>query len=122
MAQAFTKYHPDPSKPITREHAKLLVSWGLWGKAKARGVKVLRETDETSQRSAENAPKDDDKGKAQDDPQKAVTEPPADEDDPYDEWTVEELREELGGRKLNKGGNKEELIARLEKDDEAKAK
>lgn len=122
MAQAYTKYHPDPSKPITREHFNLLQQWGLWAKAKARGVKVLKETDEASVASDENGPKTDPQGKAQPDPEKAVTEPPADEDEevPYSEWTVEELREELEIRKLPKGGNKDELIAKLEKDDAKK--
>jgi len=39
--------------------------------------------------------------------------------DDYDEWTNDELREELEKRELSKSGNKDELIARLREDDEA---
>lgn len=48
-----------------------------------------------------------------------------DEDDDLDDvpytdkrWTNDKLREELAGRNLSTEGNKQELIARLEKDDE----
>lgn len=37
--------------------------------------------------------------------------------DDYDEWTNEELRDELEKRELSKSGNKGELIARLREDD-----
>jgi hypothetical protein len=40
-----------------------------------------------------------------------------DEDNPYPEWTVAELREELGERGLDNSGKKSVLIARLEEDD-----
>lgn len=46
---------------------------------------------------------------------------PAEEDDeakPYDEWTNQELRDELISRSLATGGKKGELVARLEEDDE----
>lgn len=36
----------------------------------------------------------------------------------YDDWTNDELREELADRDLSTGGNKDELVARLEADDE----
>lgn len=38
----------------------------------------------------------------------------------YPEWTVEQLREQLGERKLPKSGNKDELIARLVDNDAAR--
>jgi SAP domain-containing protein len=41
--------------------------------------------------------------------------------DDYDEWTNEELRDELEKRELSKSGNKAELVARLREDDEAEA-
>ena len=37
----------------------------------------------------------------------------------YAEWTVDQLKEELGNRELSKGGSKPELISRLEEDDTA---
>lgn len=43
----------------------------------------------------------------------------SDADDDYDDWTNEELREELDKRELSKSGNKAELMARLREDDEA---
>jgi hypothetical protein len=39
------------------------------------------------------------------------------EPDEYDEWTVEELKEELSDRMLPTGGKKQELIDRLRVDD-----
>lgn len=41
-------------------------------------------------------------------------EPPED----YNDWTVPQLQHELGQRELPKSGNKPELVARLEEDDE----
>lgn len=38
-------------------------------------------------------------------------------DEPYEKWTVEDLREELKNRQLPQGGNKSELVERLEMDD-----
>lgn len=38
-------------------------------------------------------------------------------EDDYDQWTVEDLREELGDRQLSKDGRKAELIARLRESD-----
>jgi hypothetical protein len=40
---------------------------------------------------------------------------------PYEEWTADDLRAELGERKLVKSGSKPEMAARLRKDDESKA-
>lgn len=37
----------------------------------------------------------------------------------YEEMTVEELRDELESRELSKSGNKADLIARLQEDDES---
>lgn len=42
-----------------------------------------------------------------------------DSDDDYDDWTNDELKEELGSRELSKSGNKGELVARLRESDEA---
>lgn len=41
-----------------------------------------------------------------------------DSDEDYEEWTNEDLRDELERRELSKSGNKAELIARLREDDE----
>lgn len=43
--------------------------------------------------------------------------PDDDGEDGYDSWTVAELRTELDERGLETGGNKPDLIARLEDDD-----
>lgn len=40
-------------------------------------------------------------------------------DEPYEKWTVEELREELKNRELSQDGNKKDLVARLEENDAA---
>jgi hypothetical protein len=40
------------------------------------------------------------------------------EDESYESWSVDALKEELGNRGLTKSGSKEQLIARLEEDDE----
>lgn len=40
-------------------------------------------------------------------------------EEPYDKWTVEELREELKNRELSQDGNKKDLVARLEENDAA---
>lgn len=42
-------------------------------------------------------------------------EPPED----YNDWSVKQLQFELGERQLPKSGNKEELVKRLQEDDEA---
>jgi hypothetical protein len=39
-------------------------------------------------------------------------------DEPYEKWKVEELRDELRNRKLSDEGKKDELVKRLESDDE----
>lgn len=44
-------------------------------------------------------------------------EPPED----YNDWNLDQLRFELGNRDLPKGGNKKDLVARLEEDDESNA-
>lgn len=44
---------------------------------------------------------------------------PEGDDEPYPTWTNEELRTELARRGLDVTGNKAELVARLEKDDES---
>lgn len=44
----------------------------------------------------------------------AGEEPPED----YNDWTADQLRFELGNRNLPKSGNKPDLVARLEEDDE----
>lgn len=44
----------------------------------------------------------------------AGQEPP----DDYNDWTGDQLRWELGNRNLPKSGNKPDLVARLEEDDE----
>jgi hypothetical protein len=41
------------------------------------------------------------------------------EGDSYADWTVDDLKDELGARELSKSGNKPELIARLEESDAA---
>jgi hypothetical protein len=38
-------------------------------------------------------------------------------DEPYSEWTNDDLRDELEKRGLPKSGNKDELVARLEESD-----
>jgi hypothetical protein len=38
-------------------------------------------------------------------------------DEPYSEWTADELRDELKNRKLSTSGNKPELVERLEQSD-----
>lgn len=43
------------------------------------------------------------------------------DDAPYEEWSADDLRAELGERKLSKTGNKPELVARLQEDDAASA-
>ncbi len=43
------------------------------------------------------------------------------EGDDYDEWSITELKEELGNRGLRTAGKKTVLIGRLRKDDEAEA-
>jgi hypothetical protein len=43
---------------------------------------------------------------------------PGDEDADYSDWTIPQLQKELRARTLPVSGNKEELVARLEKDDE----
>ncbi|MGH7206896.1 MAG: SAP domain-containing protein [Nitrospiraceae bacterium] len=48
----------------------------------------------------------------------AVEEEAQEETAEYSEWTVEELRDALRGRDLMVSGTKDELIARLEEDDE----
>lgn len=40
---------------------------------------------------------------------------------PYNEWKVDDLRNECGNRELKKSGNKDELIARLDADDASDA-
>ena len=40
-------------------------------------------------------------------------------DEPYSEWKVDDLREELRNRELDDEGNKKDLVARLEADDAA---
>lgn len=40
-------------------------------------------------------------------------------DDDYENWTNEDLRDELENRDLSKSGNKQELVARLREDDAA---
>lgn len=60
-----------------------------------------------------------------DNPPVPETEPEDDEDVPYPEWTVEELKQEINDRnktldddlKMSTSGNKGELIARLEQND-----
>lgn len=44
-----------------------------------------------------------------------------DADDDYEEWTVAELREELGNRDLGAQGNKAELVNRLRMNDRENA-
>lgn len=41
-----------------------------------------------------------------------------DESDDYNDWTVKKLSKELGERGLPKSGTKDELVSRLEEDDE----
>jgi hypothetical protein len=45
----------------------------------------------------------------------------ADQADPYDGWTKEDLQAELADREKPVSGNKAELVARLREDDAAKA-
>lgn len=45
-------------------------------------------------------------------------ETPAPESDEYSEWTVAQLKKELRSRELPVSGNHDELVARLEEDDE----
>lgn len=114
MALKFTKYRPDPAQPITPEHRELLEQWGLWEDAERRGVKVAQNGPNGGSEPVDGQP-----GPGGD--EKAVTSPPtaSDEDDvPYSEWSVDELKEELKERKLPVGGTKAELVARLEKSDE----
>lgn len=42
-------------------------------------------------------------------------------EDPYLDWSVEDLREELKARELSTTGKKAELVARLEESDRAEA-
>lgn len=42
-----------------------------------------------------------------------------DESEDYDSWTNDQLRTELERRELPKSGNHDELVARLEEDDES---
>lgn len=39
-------------------------------------------------------------------------------DEPYDQWSIEELKTELRNRKLSVEGKKADLVSRLEQDDE----
>lgn len=41
----------------------------------------------------------------------------SDEDDTYEDWSVSDLRSELGKRELSKSGTKPELVSRLEESD-----
>lgn len=56
---------------------------------------------------------------------RASVEEPAPEAEPeaveesYEDWTVEQLKEELGKRDLAKSGKRDDLVARLRKDDTA---
>lgn len=122
MAQKFTKYHPDPEVPITPEHRDFLVQWGRWDSAKARGVRVQGED---SQDGAVGGSGDDPEAPVPTDPSSAVTEASTgsdvDEDAPYSEWSMDELKAELTERKLPVSGKKTELVARLEENDEANA-
>lgn len=45
---------------------------------------------------------------------------PEDDDSEYNSWSNEELQSELTERGLSKSGNKSEMVARLEADDESK--
>lgn len=40
-------------------------------------------------------------------------------DEPYSEWSLDDLKAELKERKLATTGNKEQMVSRLEKDDES---
>ena len=42
-------------------------------------------------------------------------------EDDYDDWNVDELKDELGDRELSKSGNKSDLIARLREHDATRA-
>lgn len=43
----------------------------------------------------------------------------SDDDESYDALSVDELKDELKARELSTSGNKKDLVARLEEDDEA---
>lgn len=115
MAKKFTKYYPDPAVPITVEHQEFLKQWGRWDEAELRGVKVAQgeAVGESEGDPGAPGPTDPSSGAVG-----ASTGSGDEEDAPYSEWTNDELKAELKVRNLKVGGTHDELVARLEADDE----
>jgi SAP domain len=114
MAKKYNKFYPDPAQEVTAEHKSLLVQWGLWADAERRGVKAAQD-------EAVGDSGDDSETPGPTDPDGVVTEASTgsgDDDTDYVDWTNADLKAELKDRGLTVGGTHDELVARLEADDE----
>lgn len=84
------------------------------------------DSEDTGDDQSENDSEDDEDGDAsgdddtaEDDSEEEDGEGDEDEVAPYDEWDYQELKDEAKRRELSAGGSKEQLIKRLQEDDDS---
>ena len=126
--------HIDPDKPLSDEDRQWLTDWGRFAQIKEHDLRhgvesapqpnglldALKGPQSGSDASGEQEePENPLKGEPDSPGAQAPSGAPEGEEVDYEEMTVEELKEELGARELSKSGNKQELIERLQEDDDA---